>query len=200
MQTLAADREGDFESGSPEQADRAADELTSIAGPLASVVLAESAQLTANVARMTQDAFYPLVGTLLTTLGLPTRITRRGDTGLRFDAVIIEEDGAVPIEIKSPTEVDAASVKAVQQALENRIVLLSRRFFSTGSSSTSLVVSYLPAAGRSDVTELVDDIWRAYGVRIGLIDLASLYGLLMEKNMGGRAVEREDILELRGTL
>lgn len=163
-------------------------------------IAAEAERLTANAAKSNQDSFYPLVGSLLTTLGLPTRVTRRGDTGIRFDALIACEGSAVPIEIKSPTEVSATSIKAVQQALENRVVLLSRRLFTTGDSHSSLVVSYAHAAARSDVSALVDDIWSAYGIRIGLIDLATLYGMAIGKAAGAWVIRREDVLELRGVL
>jgi len=198
VRSLPPEGAGDFTYGGAADVRKLGKELVREAPSSNKRLVADSKILTRNVGASTQDTFYPLVGSLLTTLGLPTRVTRRGDTGLRFDAVILVDDAAVPIEIKSPTEVDAASIKAVQQALENRIVLLSRRLYSTNSTSTSLVVSYAPAAARSDVAFLVDDIWEAFSVAIGLIDVRALFELALGASLAGWGIQREDLLELRG--
>lgn len=198
VRSLSPEDAGDFTHGAPADVRELGKALGREDPPSRKRLVADSRVLTRNMGTATQDTFYPLVGSLLTTLGLPTRVTRRGDTGVRFDAVILFDDSAVPIEIKSPTEVDAASIKAVQQALENRIVLLSRRLYSTNSTSTSLVVSYAPAAARSDVAFLVDDIWEAFSVAIGLIDVRALFELALGASLAGWGVQREDLLELRG--
>ncbi len=67
-----------------------------------------------------KSSYYPLVGTLLTSIGLSTVVSRAGDTNNRMDAVVVDKLDSIPIEIKSPTETEYINVKAVRQAVENQ--------------------------------------------------------------------------------
>jgi len=73
----------------------------------------------------------------------------------------------------------------VQQALENKVVLMSRHTKSLPSTldTTSLVVAYEYPSERSDVLELIVDILNAYGVSVGLIDAATLLRLALTCQM-----------------
>lgn len=87
-----------------------------------------------------EDIFYPLIGNLFNIIGLNCSVTRKGDNNQRFDAMIIDDNNSIPIEIKSPGEELNISTKAVRQALENKIVLLSRKHFNTQFDTISLAV------------------------------------------------------------
>ena len=91
-------------------------------------------------------------------LGFKTRVTREGDVNLRFDATIIDDYDSIPIEIKSPREDREINIKAIRQALENKIILLSRHFYKTRNETTSLAVAFEYPPTRSDVYELISDI------------------------------------------
>jgi hypothetical protein len=149
-----------------------------------------------------QGSFYPLVGKLLTSAGLPTWVPRRGDTNNRIDAIIADECHSIPIEIKSPTETLVINVKAVQQALENKIIL-RRRFssdFPSAMETTSLVIGYEYPADRSDVFELIEDIKATYNIRIGLVDLRGLMQLAVGRYQSGRPHAMSKLMFLEGML
>jgi hypothetical protein len=67
--------------------------------------------------------FYEVIGDLLEYIGFhKVSVTRDGDTNNRMDAIIIDKVRSVPIEIKSPKEIEYINVKSIRQALENKIV------------------------------------------------------------------------------
>lgn len=111
-------------------------QLTQRTGPApASVFAAELTQLTATlggsdaaasrihveVGSYNRDQFYPLVGDVLRLLGLDCQVSRGGQNYNRADAMIVDRAQSLPIEIKSPGEETEVSVKAIRQALENKI-------------------------------------------------------------------------------
>ena len=78
-----------------------------------------------------KEVFYPLIGDIFNILGFDCVVSRNGTNYERYDAIIIDEENSIPIEIKSPGEEINISVKAVRQAIENKIILLSRKTFPT---------------------------------------------------------------------
>ena len=83
----------------------------------------------------TQTQFYPLVTHLLQLLGFKSDYSRAGVNYQRWDACVWLHDLAVPIEIKSPTEEQFLSTKAVRQAIENKVILLARGRIGHGARS-----------------------------------------------------------------
>jgi len=144
--------------------------------------------------------FYPLVGEILQELGFNCQITRDGDSNNRSDGYIIDEVHSVPIEIKSPTEVLAINNKSVRQAVENKVVLLSRKFYNTTIETTSLVIGYLYPTERSGVLDLIDDVKKAYGFSIGIISFEALLICLWNKYYQNKELDKNIILTLNGRL
>lgn len=128
-----------------------------------------------QIKETTQDEFYPLIGKILTYLGLPTSVTTKGDPNLRIDARIKINDKIIPIEIKSPTEEIKIGTKAVRQALENKIVVMSRFSNNNTLENSTLVIGFENPNKRSDVYELIDDIYNSYNIKIGLISFKQLF-------------------------
>ena len=89
-----------------------------------------------------QTEFYPMVSALLSLLGFDSGYSRAGVNAQRMDAWVYFEGDIVPIESKSPTEELSLSTKAVRQALENKIILLSRNECPPRFETTSLIVGY----------------------------------------------------------
>lgn len=83
-------------------------------------------------------------------------------------------DPRIPIEIKSPTEKLFISIKAVRQALENKVILLSRKSHTTDWKTATLAVGYNPPNDRAEVSRLIEDIKKTFGVKVGIIDFNSL--------------------------
>jgi hypothetical protein len=132
-------------------------------------------------AQANKDVFYPLVADLFAVVGFDCRLSRAGVNNVREDALIVDDHNSIPIEIKSPGEEPEISVKGVRQALENKIILLSRKGNPTRPSTTSLVVGFNPPNERSEVHELIDDIHHAFHVNVGIIDFRTLLMLALKR-------------------
>lgn len=144
--------------------------------------------------------FYEVIGHLLKNIGFNNiSITRGGDTNNRIDAIIIDKQRTIPIEIKSPTETEYINIKSVRQALENKIILTSRQFFPSTIATTSLVIGYSYPNERSGVYEAIDDFEVTYGFKIGIISLEVLLELYF-KSKRGFALDLERIYNLKGPL
>lgn len=146
----------------------------------------------------TQTTFYPLVTHLFQLLGYRSEHSRAGVNYQRWDACVWVGDDAIPVEIKSPTEELFLSTKAVRQALENKVVLLSRGGLKTRKDFTSLVVGYKLPNERGDMSNLIDDVFAAYGLRLGVVDLESLAQLAVRSVADSVTIEAEQLLKLRG--
>ncbi len=156
--------------------------------------------LIAKYAEANQDKFYPLVAQLFQILGFDCRLSRHGRNYERADATIVAKDGSLPIEIKSPGEEMEISVKSVRQALENKVVLLARKRFPVKRDDTALVVGYEPPNDRSEVHELIDDIEKAFDLRVGVVDFRSLLTLVVEVVASGKQIQLTSFRQLKGVI
>ena len=137
---------------------------------------------------------------MFTLLGLDCSESRQGDNGARWDALIKDDTNSIPIEIKSPTEEIRLSLKAVRQALENKVILLSRKAYPTHLDTTSLVVGYELPNTRAEVTKLINDIYNTYNIRIGVIGLRTLFAMAISAISNGKRIEAEKLNEVKGIL
>lgn len=161
---------------------------------------AAAAAFAANHASDTQTAFYPLVTHLFQILGFKSDYSRAGVNYQRWDACVWVGDYALPVEIKSPTEEVMLSTKAVRQALENKVILLSRGGLETQRDLTSLVVGNRLPNERGEMSNLIDDVFKAFGLRLGVIDLTTLGHLALRAVRDGMAIDTVQLSNLRGFL
>jgi ferredoxin len=145
-----------------------------------------------------KSTYYPLVGRLLTSIGLCTVVTRAGDTNNRMDAVILDPVESVPIEVKSPTETYYVNVKAVRQAVENKIVMTARSMFPTKKATSTLAIGYEYPNTRSDVDELIDDVAGVYGINVGIVSLETLFIMAWNRHMRGDTSGAAALKSLKG--
>ena len=148
----------------------------------------------------TQTEFYPLVVILFRILGFRSELSRSGVHSQRWDACVWVGDEALPVEIKSPTEEPYLNTKAVRQALENKVILLSRGSLKTRRELTSLVVGYQLPNERGEMSNLLDDVFTAYGLRLGVIDFTSLAHLAARCTAEGVTIDSDQLSHLRGFL
>lgn len=146
----------------------------------------------------TQTTFYPLISTLFKIMGLKCSFSRAGDNGSRWDAIIEDENRSIPVEIKSPTEETHLSIKAIRQALENKIILLSRKTFITDKETSSLAVGYYLPNNRAEVVSLIENIKTTYGYKIGVIDFKSLLSIAVSILIDGVGFDVEKLFNLEG--
>lgn len=145
-----------------------------------------------------KSEFYPLVSALFRLLGFNCEHSRVGVNYQRWDALIIHSEETIPIEIKSPGEEQNISVKAVRQALENKIILLSRKSFPTKPTTTSLVVGYYMPNDRSEVSHLIEDIYKSFKIKIGIIDFQTLLTLVYQSVINKKIPNFKDMVNLYG--
>jgi hypothetical protein len=151
-------------------------------------------------AQDTQTEFYPLMTALFRILGFRSEHSRAGVNYQRWDACVWVGQEALPVEIKSPTEEEFLSTKAVRQALENKVILLSRGGLQTRRELTSLVVGFKLPNERGDMSNLIDDVFAAYGLRLGVIDVTSLAHLAARRIADGVTIDGGQLGQLRGFL
>lgn len=156
--------------------------------------------LVASLRSSRQDEFYPFIVQVFRILGFECERSRAGVNYQRWDAFIRIGGDAIPIEIKSPTEEEFLSTKAVRQAVENKVVLLARGGMKTTRDSSSLIVGYRLPNERAEMASLIDDIHSAFGIRIGVIDLYTLAFLAFSVTMRGLVIDEEQVRTLRGFL
>lgn len=147
-----------------------------------------------------KEIFYPFVCKLFNVLGYNCKISRTGMNYQRWDAIIIDDIRSIPIEIKSPGEELFISVKAVRQALENKIVLVSRGQYKTTIDTTSLVVGYNTPNDRSEVNSLISDVYKAFNIVIGVIDFKSLLMLVGKMLLESKLHNMEELVKLQGII
>lgn len=156
----------------PEDARLAAALLTKLSARKSLAAIADG--LCSEYASSNKNVFYPLVAALFRIVGYDCTASRVGVNYQRWDALIQHPRQSVPIEVKSPGEELFISTKGVRQALENKVILLSRKLVPTTRDTTSLVVGFQAPNERSEVNDLVEDIFGSYGIRIGVMDFRSL--------------------------
>ena len=131
--------------------------------------------------------FYDIIGLILKHIGFKNaHVSRGGDVNNRMDAIIIDDENSIPIEIKSPGESKEINIKSIRQACENKVIILSRKFYQTTNDTTSLAIAFRYPPERSDVYELIDDIKNAYNFNIGIINIDDLLSLVwdIEEDVG----------------
>ena len=147
-----------------------------------------------------KDIFYPLVAKLFTLAGFPCQTSRTGVNYQRWDASIELNGNYIPIEIKSPGEEKQLSVKAIRQAVENHIILLSRVKDKSKPEHTSLAVGFQYPNDRAEVNGLIDNFHKAFGFKIGVIDFRTLAAIAFSSVFLKQKMQNSDLENLYGFL
>lgn len=142
--------------------------------------------------------FYPLVETLFRIIGVECHKSRDGVNGERWDAMIRDSKRSIPIEIKSPTEEVHISIKAIRQALENKIILLSRKTYATDEKCSTYAVGYFLPNERAEVSNLISNIKDTYGYSIAVFDIGSLINIAVNIILFGKGIDTKKLYELEG--
>jgi len=154
--------------------------------------------LIAEYSQSNKNTFYPLISKLFQVLGYDCDHSRIGVNYQRWDALITDKANSIPIEIKSPGEEQYISVKAIRQAIENKVILLSRKIVPTTPDTTSLVVGFYLPNDRSEVSNLIEDVYKIFRIKIGVIDFESLLKICYEAVLNNKAPRKEDLVNLYG--
>ena len=145
-----------------------------------------------------KEQFYPFVETLFRVIGVDCHKSRDGVIGERWDAMIRDPNRSIPIEIKSPTEEMHLSVKAIRQALENKIVLLSRGTYITTTECPSYAVGYFLPNERAEVYDLIENIRKTFDYKIAVFDIATLIRITVNIILQEKGINKDILFELEG--
>lgn len=128
-----------------------------------------------DIATMKQTEFYPLVANLLGFIfGREAFAPSAGNNNMRYDVMIPDENYSIPVEVKSPTEEEMLSVKAIRQATENKVLLLARKPYKTTFEVSSFACGFKLPNDRSDVYKLIEEIYETYKINIVILDMNTL--------------------------
>lgn len=128
-----------------------------------------------EISSMKQSDFYPLIAKLLGfVFNRDAFAPSAGNNNMRYDVMIPDEKYSIPVEVKSPTEEEMLSVKAIRQALENKVLLLARKPYITDLNVSSIACGYNLPNDRSDVYKLIDEIYEVYNINIAILDVKTL--------------------------
>lgn len=149
-------------------------------------------------ARDDKDPFYSLVETVFRIIGVDCHKSRDGVIGERWDAMIRDQKRSIPIEIKSPRECEHLSLKAIRQAIENKIILLSRKSYPTTEDCSSYAVGYYAPNDRAEISGLINDIKATYGYKIAVFDIESLIKITVNIILFNKGIDIEELYGLEG--
>lgn len=128
-----------------------------------------------EVSTMKQSDFYPLIADLLGFIfNREAFAPSAGNNNMRYDVMVPDEKYSIPVEVKSPTEEEMLSVKAIRQALENKVLLLAREPYPTIYEVSSIACGYKLPNDRSDVYKLIEEIYQTYNINISILDVETL--------------------------
>lgn len=160
-------------------------------------------QIEIEVIKMTQSDFYPFVSELFEIIfGLKTRTPQPGVNNERFDVIILDDENSTPVEAKSPREELMLSVKAVRQALENKVVLESRfqEQYPSSKRMCTLAVGFNLPNERSDIHKLIEDIYHVYGINVAITDVKTLIKSALYCIVNDKCYPISNLLNVRGII
>ena len=132
-------------------------------------------QFIKEISIMKQTDFYPLIASLTGFIfNRDAFAPPAGNNNMRYDVMIPDEKYSIPVEVKSPTEEEMLSVKAIRQALENKILLLARKPYKTEYEVSSVACGFKVPNDRSDVYKLIEEIYETYNINIAILDVETL--------------------------
>jgi hypothetical protein len=150
---------------------------------------------------MKQSDFYPLVASLLGYIFNRNAFApSAGNNNMRYDVMIPDSMYSIPVEVKSPTEEEMLSVKAIRQAIENKVLLMARKPYPTIFSMCSIACGYKLPNDRSDVYKLIEEIYETYSINIAILDMGSLIKAALHCAKTDSYYEIADFNEKRGVI
>jgi ferredoxin len=157
-----------------------------------------SREIASKLTGQKASVIYPLVAGYFQALGFTASASNMGDTSSRADVTIFTDQGAVPIEVKSFTEIEFINLKSIQQALENKLLTARQGQESALNDLSSLALAFSYPRDRTQLIGLIDDIDRAFGIKIGIISLPKLIETAIKAACGVEKFDPKKIVNLKG--
>lgn len=149
-----------------------------------------------------KEEFYPWISDVFSVLGIDCTIPQHGNNSVRWDAILHNNDNtdSVPIELKSPTEELHISTKAIRQALENKMVLQSRKTVPNKEESSAMAIGFELPNKRSEVESLISAFHNTFGFNIAVMGTEHLIKLLIQCIKENKELSFKDFAGRRGII
>lgn len=132
------------------------------------------------VGKYKKEEFYPFIGDLFKIIGFNVKVSPNGQNAQRADIVLTYgKDRTIPVEVKSKTEVPRINIKSIEQAIENKIILESRKYSKSKRNDSTFVVGFeYPSSKREN--ELVNACNEIYNIKVALFSTKLLITMAKE--------------------
>lgn len=163
----------------------------------------DTARIIKNEVRLyKKEEFYPWISEVFSVLGISCNVPQHGNNSVRWDAILLNEDNSdtVPIELKSPTEEINISTKAIRQALENKVVLQSRKALANKPESSTLAIGFELPNKRSEVESLISAFHKSFGFNVAVISVGHLINLTIKCVEENKKLGFSDFVKLKGII
>lgn len=147
-----------------------------------------------------KEKFYPFIADLFNIIGFNATVSPNGQNAQRADLVLYYQNKTtVPVEVKSKTEVSKINIKAIEQAVENKIILESRKNTPSFRDDSSFVVGFdYPNSLREN--DLIDACDKVYGIKVLMISASDLIKMAKGVLESNKKWDIEKIIRGKGKL
>lgn len=147
-----------------------------------------------------KNEFYPFIGDLFKILGFKVCIPPSGRNAVRADIVLkYDKNRVIPVEVKSKTEVSKINIKAVEQAIENKIILEAQKNQSFEFNDSTFVVGFdYPTSIREN--QLINACDKIYKIKVALFSVETLIKMARKKLNTKKEWNIEKMITGKGTI
>lgn len=153
-----------------------------------------------EIGKYKKEEFYPFVGNLFKILGFKVDVSRNGQNAQRADIVLsYEGNRTIPVEVKSKTEVEKINIKSVEQAIENKIILQSRKYKDSMFSDSTFIVGFnYPDSKR--ISQLINACYEVYKIKVVLFSSETLINMAKTSLLNNKKWDIEKMITTRGEI
>ena len=146
-----------------------------------------------------KEQFYPFIADLFNIIGFDSVVSPNGQNAQRADVVLYYNKRTIPVEVKSKTEVGKLNIKAIEQAVENKIILESRKYAPSLRDDSTLAVGFdYPDSMREN--DLINACDKVYGIKVLMISAKDLIEMAKSVLIDNKVWDIETIITGKGKM
>ena len=133
-------------------------------------------------------------------MGFKVDVSPNGQNAQRADIVLsYEGNRTIPVEVKSKTEVEKINIKSVEQAIENKIILQSRKYKDSMFSDSTFIVGFnYPDSKR--ISQLINACYEVYKIKVVLFSSETLINMAKTSLLNNKKWDIEKMITTRGEI
>lgn len=146
-----------------------------------------------------KEQFYPFIADLFSIIGFNSVVSPNGQNAQRADVVLYYNKRTIPVEVKSKTEVSKLNIKAIEQAVENKIILESRKYAPSLRDDSTFAVGFdYPDSMREN--DLINACDKAYRIKVLMISAKDLIEMAKSVLIDNKVWNIETIITGKGKI